>query len=56
MPAIAAGYEAGFLLPGAGYEKEWIEKNMDEFERLAENGDDRMKGLVEDIKQRKLDA
>ena len=54
MGGIIAGLEAGFVLPVAGGDVEWLEANWGEFQRRAEGGDEEMKGLVEEVKERGL--
>ena len=54
MGGIIAGLEAGFVLPGAGGDVQWLEANMGEFERRAGEGDEEMKGLVEEVRERGL--
>jgi len=51
---LVAGYEAGFLLPPAGGDVEWVRKNWDEFQRRAEAGDEEFQDLVEEVKSRNL--
>jgi hypothetical protein len=54
MGDIVAGYEQGFMLPEAGEDGKWIRENMAEFERRAEDGDDVMRDMVEEINRRGL--
>ncbi|THY28143.1 hypothetical protein D6D00_04471 [Aureobasidium pullulans] len=46
--AIVAGMEAGFSIPQAGDDKQWIEENMEAFRRKAEEGDAHFRELVEE--------
>ncbi|THX35722.1 hypothetical protein D6C81_03079 [Aureobasidium pullulans] len=46
--AIVAGMEAGFSIPQAGDDKQWIEENMEAFKRKAEEGDGHFRELVEE--------
>ncbi|THW18368.1 hypothetical protein D6C98_02867 [Aureobasidium pullulans] len=46
--AIVAGMEAGFSIPQAGDDKQWIEENMEAFKRKAEEGDEHFRELVEE--------
>ncbi|THW25468.1 hypothetical protein D6D23_04306 [Aureobasidium pullulans] len=46
--AIVAGMEAGFSIPQAGDDKQWIEENMDAFRKKAEEGDEHFRELVEE--------
>ncbi|THW31533.1 hypothetical protein D6D21_10684 [Aureobasidium pullulans] len=46
--AIVAGMEAGFSIPQAGDDKQWIEENMDAFKKKAEEGDEHFRELVEE--------
>lgn len=50
MEDIAAGAEQGFVLPVAGRDGAWIEENMGEFERRAEEGDESMRALIAEYK------
>lgn len=52
--SIVAGMEAGFILPSAGNDKKWISDNWEAFNKRAEAGDEEMKDVVEDIKERGL--
>ncbi|KAF2032490.1 hypothetical protein EK21DRAFT_60772 [Setomelanomma holmii] len=45
---LAAGAEQGFVLPVAGEEGEWAERNMDEFRRRAQSGDESVARLMEE--------
>lgn len=53
LPSIGAGWEAGFLVPEAGKDGQWIKENMGKFEKKAEEGDQVFRDLVEEIKARK---
>lgn len=44
----------GFSLPVAGEDGKWIRENMKDFERLAGDGDEEMRDLVEEIGARGL--
>ncbi|THZ24064.1 hypothetical protein D6C91_03435 [Aureobasidium pullulans] len=46
--AIVAGMEAGFSIPQAGDDKQWIEENMEAFKRKAEEGDGHFRELIEE--------
>ena len=54
MGGIIAGLEAGFVLPAAGGDVQWLEENWEEFNRRAEAGDEEMKGMVKEIQERGL--
>jgi phenylpyruvate tautomerase PptA (4-oxalocrotonate tautomerase family) len=54
MGGIIAGLEAGFVLPVAGGDVEWLGSNWEEFNRRADNGDEEMKGMVKEIQERGL--
>lgn len=54
MGGMVAGLEAGFVLPGAGGDVQWLRKNWGEFQRLAQEGDEEFVGLVQEVKERKL--
>jgi len=47
---LAAGAEQGFILPTAGQDREWVEENMDKFEKRAAEGDESMRVMVEEAK------
>ncbi|KAF2690471.1 hypothetical protein K458DRAFT_290325, partial [Lentithecium fluviatile CBS 122367] len=49
MEDIAAGAEQGFVLPLAGEDAQWAEENMQEFRRRAEDGEEGMRRLVEEV-------
>ncbi len=48
------GMELGFAYPEAGGDVEWLRSNMSEFEKRAEAGDDEIKGMVDEVKERGL--
>ncbi|QIW99567.1 hypothetical protein AMS68_005085 [Peltaster fructicola] len=52
--SIVAGMEAGVILPSAGGDKQWISDNWEMFNQRAEAGDEEMRDIVEDIKERGL--
>lgn len=49
MEDIAAGAEQGFLLPIAGQDGKWVEQNMAHFEQRAQDGDQSMKALIDEV-------
>jgi hypothetical protein len=49
MEDIAAGAEQGFILPTAGQDGKWLEENMGAFQKRADEGDESMQGLLEEI-------
>jgi phenylpyruvate tautomerase PptA (4-oxalocrotonate tautomerase family) len=51
---IVAAAEQGFLLPSAGQDDKWLEKNLKAFEKRAADGDEAMKALLEEIKTKGL--
>ena len=51
---IVAGWENGFMVPPAGGDVEWLKKNMPAFEKLASEGSEEWKGVVEEVRERKL--
>ena len=51
---LIAGMEAGFMLPQAGGDVQWLEDNWEEFNRKADAGDEEMKGMVKEIQERGL--
>ena len=50
---IVAGWEAGFSVPPAGQDREWMKTNASEFQKKAREGDENMQGLVQELKTRK---
>lgn len=46
--------EAGFILPQAGEDVEWLQGNMEAFQAKADAGDEEFKDMVAEVKQRKL--
>lgn len=52
MEDIVAGAEQGFVLPVAGKDGEWAERNMDAFEKRAGEGDESMEALVREYKEK----
>lgn len=51
---IVGGFEYGFPIPEAGKDQEWMRANLSAFEAKAEEGEEVMKDLVAEIKERKL--
>ncbi|QDS73485.1 hypothetical protein FKW77_009168 [Venturia effusa] len=51
---IIGGYEYGFPIPEAGKDQEWMRANLSAFEAKAEEGEEVMRDLVAEIKERKL--
>merc|ERR1711939_397210 len=54
MGDIVAGYEHGVALPPAGGDKVWLQNNMPIFEKKAEEGNQEMRDLIEEIKRRNM--
>lgn len=54
MGGLIAGWEAGFVIPKAGEDGEWLKKNLGEFERRARLGEGMFGDLVEEIGERGL--
>ena len=54
MGGILAGIEAGFLLPEAGGDVQWLQENWDAFNELAAAGNEEWVHMVEDVKKRGL--
>jgi len=52
MGALTTAVEMGFQRPAAGEETEWLRSNTDDFERLAEDGDEDMQQLMEELRSR----
>lgn len=53
-PSNPVGLEAGFELPLAGQDQEWLRKNWAEFQSKAADGDDEFSNLVADVQGRSL--
>lgn len=52
MGALTTAVESGILRPTAGKEIQWLRENKGEFERLAQEGDEDMQGLLEELRTR----
>ncbi|KAK5702600.1 hypothetical protein LTR97_003545 [Elasticomyces elasticus] len=46
--------ELGFIVPQAGGDVQWLQENWEEFNKRADAGDDDFKGMVEEVKERRL--
>ena len=53
---LAAGVEAGFEIPEAGKDGEWLAENMGAFKARAEDGQEEFAGLVREVEERGLIA
>lgn len=51
---IAAGWEAGFDIPEAGKDGEWLAENMGAFKARAEGGEEEFVELVKEVEERGL--
>ncbi|KAM0716946.1 hypothetical protein Q7P37_006798 [Cladosporium fusiforme] len=51
---IAAGMEAGFEIPEAGKDAEWLAENMNAFKARAEGGEVEFEELVKEVEERGL--
>lgn len=54
LGGIIGGLEAGFVLPQAGGDVQWLQENWSEFERRAANGEQEWVDVVQDVKERGL--
>jgi phenylpyruvate tautomerase PptA (4-oxalocrotonate tautomerase family) len=52
MGALTTAVEMGIQRPGVGEEIEWLRENRAEFERLADQGDEDMQLLIEELNTR----
>jgi len=52
LGAIVAGNEAGFSIPPAGGDKDWIKENLEKFQKKADDGDEDFKEMIAEIKER----
>lgn len=51
---LVAGLEAGFVLPPAGGDVQWLQENWEAFNEKAKNGDEEMADLVKEVEERGL--
>jgi len=49
---IVAGMEAGFALPQAGEDQNWLKVNLAAFRERAESGDEDFKDVLREIRTR----
>ncbi|KAF2834436.1 hypothetical protein M501DRAFT_1001204 [Patellaria atrata CBS 101060] len=54
LNTIAGGQEAGFLLPEAGNDVEWVKDNLAEFEKRAGEKEEDIADLLDEVKKRKV--
>ena len=52
LSSLITGSEAGFIIPQAGEDVEWIETNKEAFQNLADAGDLDFQGVVKEIEIR----
>lgn len=52
LGGLIGGYEAGFHIPPAGQDVQWIRDHWDEFVMKAQSGDEEFKEMVEEIQGR----
>ncbi|GAB7350764.1 hypothetical protein MBLNU459_g1308t1 [Dothideomycetes sp. NU459] len=52
--AIVAGTEAGFSIPPAGGDKQWLKDNLEAFKQKADGGDEDFQDMVKEITERGL--
>ena len=50
---LLTGSEAGFPIPPAGQDKQWLKEHHEGFERKAREGDDEFVDLLKEIRERK---
>ena len=50
---LITGSEAGFPIPSAGQDKQWLKEHHGGFERKAREGDDEFVDLLKEIRERK---
>ncbi|KAK5730781.1 hypothetical protein LTR15_000719 [Elasticomyces elasticus] len=46
--------ELGFIVPQAGGDVQWLQENWEEFNKRADAGNEDFKGMVEEVKERRL--
>jgi Putative oxalocrotonate tautomerase enzyme len=51
---IVAGWEQGVMIPEPGHDRDWLTQQFADFQKRAQNGEEEMKELVEDIEKRGL--
>ena len=54
LGSITAVYEAGFMMPEAGHDQEWLKENIDAFKKKADDGDEDFQEMVEECQKRGL--
>lgn len=54
MGGLVAAMEAGFIIPGAGGDAQWLRDHWDEFQAKADAGEQEFVDLVQDAKERGL--
>ena len=47
-----AGQEAGMALPQAGHDKQWLKDRLYDFESRAEEGEEKFRNLITEVKER----
>jgi len=50
--AITAVYEAGFMMPQAGGDGEWLKANEKAFEEKARGGDEEFEEMLREVRER----
>lgn len=50
--SIVAGYEAGFSIPQAGQDGQWLKEYLPQFQKKADDGDEDFQALIEDVRTR----
>ena len=54
MGGLISGIEAGFTLPPAGGDVQWLHENWEAFNEKAEAGDEEFVEMVKEVKERGL--
>lgn len=54
LGSMIGGYEAGFMIPRAGEDVQWLRDNMEEFEMKAKSGDEEFAEMVDEVRERGL--
>ena len=54
LGAITAVYEAGFMMPEAGGDRDWVRENLEAFEKRAREGDEEFAEMVGECRERGL--
>ncbi|KAK4494471.1 hypothetical protein PRZ48_014769 [Zasmidium cellare] len=54
LGGMIGGYEAGFMIPKAGDDGQWLRDHWEEFEMKAQGGDGEFREMIDEVKERGL--